>query len=465
MHFNLKIIKPLVYKVINKQLVYARMLSSFFLILSFTGISFYTSAQNTADTSKSFTIDQCIDYALHHQPALNQSLINESIAQATNSINLSAWLPQVNLTGSLTHYIQQPTTLVDSSGTVHQERTGIANTAIPGIGITQAIFTPQLSYAAKSAKLYVKQAQQITDSTKINIVSSVSQSFYNLLLTFEQIDILKEDTARLTKNYNDTYHQYVGGIVDQTDYEEAAITLNNSKAQLKQTTENLLPQYATLKQLMGFPQEQQFNISFDTAQMMQNISFDTTQQLQYEKRIEFQQLQTTKGLQHNLVDYYKSAWLPSISAFYNYNYEYENNNFSKLFDNAYPNSLIGLDVTMPLFTGFWRVESLRRARLQEKVLDWSEVDLRSQIYTEYSTAMANYKGNLYNFNELRENVVMAKDVYRIVSLQYHQGTVAYLNVITAESNLITSEINYLNALFQVLSSKIALEKALGDISY
>jgi outer membrane protein TolC len=60
---------------------------------------------------------------------------------------------------------------------------------------------------------------------------------------------------------------------------------------------------------------------------------------------------------------------------------------------------------------------------------------------------------------------MAKRVYFVVDLQYKQGVVAYLNVITAESNLITAEINYTNSLFQLLSSKIDLQKAMGDITY
>ena len=79
--------------------------------------------------------------------------------------------------------------------------------------------------------------------------------------------------------------------------------------------------------------------------------------------------------------------------------------------------------------------------------------------------MANYKGNFYNLQLLQKNVAMAKRVYFVVTLQYKQGIVPYLNVITAESNLITSETSYLNALFQLLSSKIDLEKSMGIISY
>jgi outer membrane protein TolC len=108
---------------------------------------------------------------------------------------------------------------------------------------------------------------------------------------------------------------------------------------------------------------------------------------------------------------------------------------------------------------------VHKARLQEQLLNWNEVDLKSQIYKEYTTALANYKGNYYNLQLLQKNVNMAKRVYFVVTLQYRQGIVPYLNVITAESNLISSEISYLNALFQVLSNKIDLQKAMGNISY
>ncbi|HEY4108176.1 TolC family protein [Puia sp.] len=430
-----------------------------FLLLSIACFS-----QPVMKADSSLTLGQCIDYALKHQPFVNQALINEAIVRTTNAINQSSWYPQVNAQANLTHYNSRPTSyIVDSAGNVHLQKNGVVNTFIPVLGVSQTIFNPALLYATRSAPLFNQQAQQITDSTKIDIVAGVSKTFYGLLLTLEQISVLKEDTARLAKNVSDAYHQYVGGIVDETDYDEAVISLNNSKFQLKQATENLNPQYAMLKQVMGYPPRSQFNVLFDTVQMMNDIAFDTTQELQFEKRIEYKFLQTQKALQLANINYYRNAWMPTVGAFFNYDYEFQSNGFGDLFSKAYPYSYMGLSLTMPIFTGFNRTNNIKRARLQGDLLDWSEVNLKSQIYTEYATALANYKSNYFNLGISKENVSLARRTYDIVALQYQQGVVPYLNVITAESNLITSEISYQNALFQVLSSKIDLQKSMGFI--
>jgi len=434
----------------------------------FIGMSIAVFSQSAPrpDTTQALTLDQCIAYALKNQPLINQAQINVAITRATNAINTAGWLPQAGISGNLTHYLSLPTNFIKNAntGAVTQQKTGVVNNFTPVLSVTQTIFNPALLYAAKSAPLYVKQAQQFTDSARIEAIAAVSKTFYSLLLTLEQISVLKEDTARLGKTVSDTYHQYVGGIVDETDYDQALITLNNSKAQLKQATENVSPQYALLKQVMGLPPAQQFNVVYDTTRMNNDIAFDTTQQLQYEKRIEFQVLQTSKQLQNQLVNYYRKAWLPTVGAFFDYDYVFQNNSFGNLFSHAYPYSFVGLSLNLPIFTGFARTQNIRRANLQYQLIDWQENSLRSQINSEYTSALAAYKSNFYNLGTSRENTALARKVFDIVTLQYQQGTVPYLNVITAESNLITSEIGYQNALFQLLSSKIDLERAMGVIT-
>lgn len=423
--------------------------------------------KNPADTVPFLSLDECIAYGLQHQPGILQSNIQIAIAKKTNQINLSGWLPQASLNASLTHYLQLPVTYEvnpsDPSGPPIPMKNGIYNTFTPQLAVTENIFSPELLYAAKSAHLLVQQAKEGNDSAQINMVATISTAFFNLLNTITQINVLKEDTVQFYKTLQDAYHQYVGGIVDKTDYEQATITLNNSKAQLRQAVENVKPQYASLKQVMGFPPKDNFNILVDTAKMMKEIFFDTTQQLQYEKRIEYQLLETAKKIQEQNIDYYRFRFLPTVSAFYTYNDEYANNSFSELLSQSNSFSFIGASLSIPLFTGFGRLESVRRAKLQWQIINLSEVNLVSGIYTQYYSALANYKSNLYNLNLLRINKSMASDVFNVVSLQYRQGIVPYLNVITAQNNLVASEISYINSLFEVLLSKIDLEKALGNI--
>ena len=60
-------------------------------------------------------------------------------------------------------------------------------------------------------------------------------------------------------------------------------------------------------------------------------------------------------------------------------------------------------------------------------------------------------------------MALAQDVYRILKLQYDEGVKTYLDLITAETDLRTSELNYYNALYRVLASKLDLQRAQGLI--
>jgi outer membrane protein TolC len=197
--------------------------------------------------------------------------------------------------------------------------------------------------------------------------------------------------------------------------------------------------------------------------MQQNIPADTTQGVVFANRVEYQQLETLKALQGLNVSYYRYGFLPSVSAFGNYNLVYQNNEFSRLYNQSFPNSLIGLSVGVPLFQGTRRLQNLHRAQLLDRRLDLDLVNLKNQIHTEYEQALANYKSDRNEWNVSRNNVTLAQDVYRIIKLQYDEGIKSYLDLITAETDLRTSELNYFNALYRVLASKLDLQRAQGNI--
>src|SRR6185295_3366774 len=132
---------------------------------------------------------------------------------------------------------------------------------------------------------------------------------------------------------------------------------------------------------------------------------------------------------------------------------------------SYPNSYAGLTLAFPIFQGGKRKYNIQQAQWQLKRTELDIVNLTNSINAEYSGAMASYKANYANFVAVKENVSLAQEVYDVIQLQYRSGIKTYLELITAETDLRTSQINYFNALYDVLSSRIDVQKSLGELRF
>jgi outer membrane protein TolC len=308
------------------------------------------------------------------------------------------------------------------------------------------------------------QSDQNTYNQKISTIVTVSRAFYDVLLSQKQLDILDEDIIRQERQLKDARAQYEQGLVDKTDYQRADISLTNVRSTRRRVLESIRPKYAALKTVMGFPPDQELHISFDPVKMEQYMLTDTLQQMNYANRIEYRQLQTQKQIQKLSIDYYKWSFVPSFSAFFSYNIVYQNNDFQQLYQQSYPNSPVGLRMSVPLFTGTRRLQNLRRAQLLDKRLDLDISNVTSNIHTEYESALATYRSDLVELRSVQHNVAVAEDVYRIIKLQYTEGIKPYLDLILAEAEIRATQLNYYNALFRVLVSKMEVERATGTIN-
>ncbi|MGI8952533.1 MAG: TolC family protein [Chitinophagaceae bacterium] len=437
-----------------------RCLSVLILLTFFTKGSLLWS-QKISDSLQQASLQTCIQYALQHQPIIQQSLIDERITEYTIKSKLADWYPQINFDYFLQHYFQLPTIYFQGNPV----KQGVINSSAAEFSLTQNIFNRDVLLASQTAKDVRTQIKQITSGNKIDVVVNVSKAFYDVLLTQQQIKLLNEDIIRLERSLKDAYNQYQGGIVDKTDYKRATISLNNARAEKKQTEELLKAKYAYLKQQMSYEAVNNLQLIYDSTQMEKDAFIDTTQNLNYNNRIEYQLLQTQKSLQQANLKYYKWSFIPSLSAYGNYNLNYFNNSFSKLYSASFPNSYAGLTLTFPLFQGNKRIYQIRQAELELKRVDYDVASLINSINTEYTQALATYTSNLNNYNILKENLDLALDVYNTIELQYKAGVKTYLDVIIAQTDLRSTQVNYTNALYQLLSSKLDVQKALGNIQY
>lgn len=430
---------------------------AFLLIVNLFILPFVASAQQGTDTVVS--LKQCIEFALRNQPAVRQASIDQQINERDIRIGFSGWLPQVNSSGQYQYYFKGSP--VANAGSAALPGNNLNQFSSLGLQASQVIYNNDVLQAAHAAKYSRQYYKENIMSSQINVVSDVSKAFFDVLLSQKQLDILNEDIARLQRSLKDAYNRYQAGVSDKTDYKQATISLNNSISTRKQTAEAINSKLAYLKQIMGIGSSHNLILTYDSTRFEQEANIDTNQRLDVNNRIEYRLLQTRKNLENVNVTYYKYGFLPSISAIGAYNLLYLNNRFSDLYSQSFPNAYAGLSLALPIFQGTKRLQNLGKARLRVERTDLDIENSANTINTEYVQALASYKSNYTSWKLVRQNVDLAKDVYKVVSLQYREGVKTYLDVIVAQSDLRTAELNYYNALFQLLSSKIDLEKSLG----
>lgn len=436
--------------------IFVRLLSAL-ILLPLLG-----SAQSaTDDLLEVATLEKVVNYALTHQPNVQQAVLDEEIAEKAIRGRLADWYPQLNLTYNYQYFIDLQEAVI--GGNVI--RFGVNNTSSAQFSATQALFNRDVLLAGTTASQVREQADLNTGRTKIDVVVNVTKAFYDALATIQQIQVSEESVVRLERSLKDAQSRYNAGVSDKTDYKRATILLTNAKASLTTNRELLKFKQQNLKTLMGYPQEQDLTVEYDVALMESEIMFDTTQEVSYENNIDYQMLQSQKSLQDANVKYTRWAYLPSVNLFGNYNLNYQNDIFSELYNTTYPFSFVGASVGIPILQGGRRIWRAQEATLGSSRIDLGIKNLKSSIGTEYTRALASYKSNLALFQAQKENVLLAEEVYDIIERQYQSGVKTYLEVTVAESDLRTTRINYFNAMYQVLASKMDVLRALGQINY
>jgi outer membrane protein TolC len=407
------------------------------------------------------TLEQVVQYALRHQPALQQAELDRKIVNKQIQGRLADWYPQLNFA----YNYQRNIILQQSVIGGNVIKFGANNISAVQLNATQSLFNRDVVLASETASNVRTQAAYNESRSRLDVVTTVTKAFYDLLATIQQIRIGEEDIVRLKRSLQDATSRYNSGIADKTDYKRAQILLRNADASLKSYKEALDYKEQFLKAQIGYPVQNRITISYDTLQMENEIALDTAEMLDYNANVDYRITQITRELQNSNVKYSKWAFVPSANLFGSYIYNFQNNAFSDLYLTKYPYFYVGATLAFPIFQGNKRLHNIQQQKYALERADWELERLKNNLNTEYSRALAAYKSSLARYLALKENVELAKEVYDVIQLQYANGVRAYLDVTVAETDLQTARINYFNALYAVLASKMDVLRAKGEINF
>lgn len=428
-------------------------------------------AQVTDSLNYKFSLKEAIDYALNHQSAVLNAKIDEEIAKNEVKRTVGTGLPQVSTTFNFQDYLKVPTSLLPGEffgqpGTQIPVKFGVKYNSSAGIELNQLLFDGTYIVGLQASKTYKELSVRASTRTKIETVVAVTKAYYSVLVNKEQLKLVDANLVQLTKSFNDTEAMFKNGFAEKIDADRLLVLKNNLETERENATRLLSVNIDLLKFQMGMPVvatlEPTDKINDVRAQPAAVVMADTSA---YKARIEYSLLETQKKL--NLLDVkrYKSAFLPTLKGFASATKSFQSDNFSNLYDQNYPTSVIGLTLSWNLINGGQRIYQMRNAKLVVRQTENQMEDLKNGIANEISANQKLYANSQRSLENQERNLKLAEEILRVTRIKYEQGIGSSLEVTTAETSQKEAQNNYIIALYNLLINKVDLDKATGKINY
>ena len=431
-------------------------LSALLVLISFAGFG----------QSASFSLQQSLEYALLNNQNLLNAKLERDISETTVKETLSRGLPQITANGGVSKNLIIPE--VPFTNPITNEETTIAfqrkynGNAL--VNLEQMIFDGSFFVGLEAARTYRQLAEKDQIKTENDIIEAVTKAYYGVLIAQERLELVDKNFNRLDSLLRETEILYDNGFAEQIDISRVKVQYNNIRTQRT----NLLQFEEMSKYLLQFQMGMPVGTPMELTDNLENLETDLRSTpsagFNYADRIEYSQLQTNEALARLDLKNNKVKYIPTVNAFINYGGNMFADNASDLFrlgTSWIPNSAYGVNISIPIFDGFYKSSLIQRNRLQIKQIENQFALLENNIELELREKRSQLNNSLERLKTEKENMELGMEVFRVTRVKYQEGVGSNLEVIEAETSYKEAETNYYVALYDALIAKVELEKAMG----
>jgi len=173
--------------------------------------------------------------------------------------------------------------------------------------------------------------------------------------------------------------------------------------------------------------------------------------------------QTQLKLNEYNVKRYQYAGFPTLNAFGSMGYNYPTSQFSGLFywPNYLFNSVVGLQLNVPIFNGFMRTNQVREAKLNVEKSQNNIENIKLTIDFQVASSRTSLKNAVLQAQSQHRNLDVSDDVLDLAQKKYKAGVGSNIEVNQAQTDRLSAQTNYFNALLDVINAEADLKRALG----
>ncbi len=323
----------------------------------------------------------------------------------------------------------------------------------------------------------IKMSRYDLKAVKEEYLLSVSDAYYDVLKAKKTLEIASANVKRLTKHRDAARTRLKVGEATKTVLLRAEAELAGAQSDLIKAKNNLRLAKALLARTVGInsdysvkeshgsdigrQESENLTVSCQVPEASgQQSTIDCLKEKALSQRPEIKAMTIQKEIAGDEVTYARGLYWPTLAL--EGVYSKEENEPSSSFE-IKERIYGGVKLNFPFFEGGLRIAEVRQAKAKLRQAEYNLSDLKRSVSMEVETAYLDLITESGVLDKLQAEVEYARDNYNAVSKQFKHGLANSVDVMDANTLLVTAERELINAEYNYKFAILKLKRATGTL--
>jgi outer membrane protein len=422
-----------------------------------------TAGINVNAQSKTWSIDECIQYALQKNIQVQQAQVSNDIYGLDMVYAKSAWYP--SLSGSARQNFSWSNQTNNTTGsTVFKSSDGTNISLNSGMTIYNG---NRIRNNVKQSEINYEAAKYNTEVIKETVSLNVLNAYLQVLFAEEQVKNTSDQIASLDEQLNLAAERLKLGVISNSDYLQVKSQLATEKQTLATARSQLAINRITLMQLMEFTETVagDFSIEHPNLDSLVNQKRLPDPKEVYQTALgvkpEVKNAELSKQSSQIGIELAKSGLYPNLSMNAGLSTLYSSNTISgSSFGYQMKNNIspaIGLTASIPIYLNRQARTNVAVARKSSENAELNEYNVKNQLRKAIEQACQDVTSSQIEYEASVEAYNAVKESYDVASEKYNQGIMNSVDFLIQKTTYITTQSSLLQSKYRLIFSYKVLD--------
>ncbi len=436
-----------------------------------TSFALLISTLMSAQGPLSLSLQQASDLAAKQSYAVQASDLEAQKAEQRIKELTGMGLPQISASGSLTDYLDVPTTLIPNFFTTDTQapkyvpvQFGVPWSASGGLQLNQLIFDGSYLTGLKASKEYRTKSNDDLLKTEADARNQAAKAYLGVLAAEEGVRLTGEGIPLLEKAQHEATAMQGAGFLETTDVDRLTIQLEQTQAQKRSFQQQADVARMLLALTLGIAQGTPITLTDKLDQLINDAAETGLIDQAFDPKSHVEEAGANDMIRMEELDVrnHKAKALPSLYGFFSHQQNWYGPDFNPINGpyRWYPTTLWGLKLDVPLFSSGARYHALKQSQL---TLEQAKVNLTAteqRLITFAEQARSQARTAFDNYKTEQHSLELSKNIFDRTSVKFTNGSAASFELTQEQGNYLLEQQRYVQSIVQLLMARADLRKAL-----